>query len=259
MLAVAAAHGELLRLLDDRGRAISTNGGEVSIDLRPLVIDLGERISIVGNVADRLPPDAGKIVIVRSDKLRQTQRIVHLLDIGGRVLWFLALIVAGIALWLAAGRRRETLRALAIGAIVGGALLLVARRVAGNHILDALVEPGSAREAAGDAWDIVTALLVDGGRTLLGFGVILLIGAWAAGPTDLARRWRGRLAPHIARWEIAYGAAAGLLLLLVWWGPTVQLHRWNLVLCFAVLLAIGVWAFRRQTLQEYPQAARPPA
>jgi hypothetical protein len=167
--------------------------------------------------------------------------------------------IAAIAVWLAEGRRRTTLRSLAIGAIVAGLLVLVARRIVGNQVVDALAPPGTTNGAVGDAWDVLTSLLVDGGRTLAGLGALLLIGTWLAGDTRSARASRRELAPPIARREIAYGSAAALLLLFVWWAPTVQLRRVEFVYASAVLLALGVWALRRLTLHEHPNAGDEPA
>jgi hypothetical protein len=45
----------------------------------------------------------------------------------------------------------------------------------------------------------------------------------------------------------------------VWWGPVVQLRRPQIILVFAILLALGVGALRRQILREYPNAANTPA
>ena len=45
-----------------------------------------------------------------------------------------------------------------------------------------------------------------------------------------------------------------LLALLVWWGPTAQTERWQLILVTAVVLALGVEVLRRQTAAEFPDA-----
>ena len=63
----------------------------------------------------------------------------------------------------------------------------------------------------------------------------------------------------VLRWEIAYGAATAFVLLMVWWGPTVQFRRPQYVLVFAVLVAVGTWALRRLTVAEHPQAGSEPA
>jgi hypothetical protein len=125
-------------------------------------------------------------------------------------------------------------------------------RIAGAYVVDQLATTESVEVAAGDAWDILTAPLRDGGLTVIGLGVLLLVAVWIAGPSNRATRSREWLAPYIARPEIAFGAAAALLALLVWWGPTVQTHRWQLVLAAAVVLALGVEVLRRQTAKEFP-------
>jgi hypothetical protein len=256
---VTAAHRQLLRLLNDRGTALRTQNGEVVLDLRPLLIQLGDQIAIVGNLASRLPPDAGQIAIMKSNDLRTAQRGTHLLDILGRFLWIVTLGLAALAVWLAAGRRRTTVRSLAIGLIVAGLLVLVIRRVVGHEVVNALSPPGSTSTSVSDAWNIFTGLLVDGGRTVVGIGLVALLGTWLTGGTRSALATRRELAPLLARWGIAYGAAAVFLLLLVWWGPTVQLRRPQAVLAMAILLALGTWALRRLTLSEHPDAGDEPA
>jgi hypothetical protein len=259
MKSVADAHAELVRLLNDRGTALRTKNGDVVLDLRPLVVQLGNRVAFVGKLAGRLPPGSSQIEIMKSGDLRTAQRATHALDVLGRFLWIVTLGIAAIAVGLARGRRRTTLRSLAVGVVVAGLVVLVIRRVAGNYVVDSLVPSGTTRSSVADAWNILTALLADGGRTLVGVGLIALVGLWFAGETHSARASRRELAPLFARSEIAYGAAATFLLLLVWWGPTVQLRRPQLVVTFAILLALGVWALRRQTLTEHPEATSEPA
>ena len=105
--------------------------------------------------------------------------------------------------------------------------------------------PSPCRPAASAAYEILTDLLRDGGRTLVGLGLVLLLGVWLVGPGSRAVAVRRRLAPWLERPEIAYGAAALLLALLVWWGPTAQVRRWQLILAFAVMLGFGVAALTR--------------
>ena len=42
-------------LLDDETTFIQTEGGAVVLDLRPIVIDLGDQVAVIGKVAERLP------------------------------------------------------------------------------------------------------------------------------------------------------------------------------------------------------------
>jgi hypothetical protein len=251
---VTEAHRALIKVLEGDTRALETEGGNVVLNLRPLIIQFGDRIAIVGRINERLPPDAGRITIIKSDQLETAQDLTQLLKVLGMWLWLVPIVLWAIALWLARGRRRTILRMIGISSIVAGLLVLVVRRLAGSIIVDRLSPAESIKVAAGNAWDILTASLRDGGLTLLGLGVIMLVAVWLVGPSrsgTASRRW---LAPYIARAEIAFGAAAALLLLLVWWGPTIQTQRWQLVLAAAVVLALGVELLRRETRAEFPDA-----
>jgi len=242
---LSTTHEQLLRVLDDDLTNVQTEGGFVVLNLRPLVIQLGERVAIFGRVAQKLPPDTGRIQIMEAQQLETAQELTNWLQILGRFLWFVPLALAALAIWLAGDRKRSIVRMLAIGAIAAGLLVLVARSVGGNYVVDNLVQTESVRPAAANAWEILTALLRDGGRTLVGIGLVLLLGVWLVGPGARATQVRRRLAPWLERPEIAYGTAALLLALLVWWGPTAQTQRWQVVLLFAVMLGLGVAALAR--------------
>ncbi len=242
---LSTTHEQLRRVLDDDLTAVSTEGGVVVLNLRPLVIQLGDRVAIFGRVAERLPDDAGRVEIMEAQQLETAQDVTQWLDILGRFIWFVPLLLAALAIWLAGDRRRAIVRSLAIGAIIAGTLVLVVRSVAGGYTVDNLVQTDSIRPAASETWEILTALLRDGALTLVGVGIVLLAGVWLVGPSARATAVRRRLAPWLERPEIAYGTAALALALLVWWGPTEQVRRWQVVLLFAVLLGLGVAALTR--------------
>ncbi|HEY6584832.1 MAG TPA: hypothetical protein VIZ29_08290 [Gaiellaceae bacterium] len=254
---VGRSHQALLRVLEDETGPVTTEGGDIVLDLRPLVIQLGDRIAIVGNVSQRLGPDAGRIKIMDADQLETAQDLTQLAKTLGTWLWIVPIVLWAVALWLAEGRRRGILRMIGISAILVGLAVLVARRIAGSEVVDSLAKAESARAAASDAWDILTDQLKDGGITLIGLGVVLLVAVWISGPSRWATDSRRWMAPYIARAEIAFGAAAALLFLLVWWGPTIQTQRWQLVLAAAVVLALGVEVLRRQTAAEFPDSKTP--
>ena len=252
VLAVTNAQRQLLRLLEDKGLLVRTTGGNVYLDLHSLLVALGKQSAIVANIADRLPPGAGRVEIISSDQLSTAQKVTKWLKSLGSFFWLVPFLLAGAAIWLAAGRRRKTLRAVAIGAIIAGLLVLIARAVAGAYITNHLVKNEAVKPAAKDSWHIVTQLLADGAWTLIFVALVALLGVWLAGSTrtgTAARRW---LAAPIARPEIAFGAAALFILLLVWWAPVPQARRWFLVLAAIVILGLGVEVLRRQTAREFP-------
>ena len=252
---IAETHRNLIRVLeDDTGGAIGTEDGNVVLDLQPLLIQLGDRVAVVGRINERVlaNPDAGRITILQADQLEQAQDLTRLLKFLGTWLWIVPIALWAIALWLAEGRRRDILRMIGLASVLAGLLVLVVRRVAGSIVVDEVAATESVQQAAGNAWDILTSLLRDGGLTLMGLGVILLVAVWIAGPSQTASDSRQWLAPHLARAELAFGGAAALLALLVWWGPTAQTQRWQLILAAAVTLGFGVEVLRRQTAREFP-------
>jgi hypothetical protein len=254
---IAETHRNLVRVLEDETSLLQTEGGDVILDLRPLLIRLGEQVAIVGRIDERLGADAGRITILQADQLETAQDATQILKVLGTWLWLVPIALWALALWLARDRR-AILRMIGWSAIGAGLIALVTRRFAGEVVVDDLATAESVKQAAGDAWNILTDLLRDGGLTLVGLGLILLVAVWIAGPSARATASRRFLAPYLERAEIAFGVAAGLLLLLVWWGPTAQTQRWQLVLATAIVLALGVEVLRRQTAREFgPQAARP--
>jgi hypothetical protein len=245
-------HRQLVELLENDTTLVNVQGGAVVLDLRPLVIELGDRVAIVGNLAEQLGPDAGRIEIMDAGQLETAQNLTQALKFLGNWLWVLPVALAALALWIARDRKRTILRMLAWGSLLAGLLVLVVRRVGGSYILDDLVQSETVKPAAQDAWDILTAQLRDGGFTLIGLGLILLLSVWVGGTSASAVGARRTLAPYLARAEVAYGIAAGLFLLLLLWAPTVQTTRGPLMIAAAAILILGVELLRRQTAREIP-------
>jgi MFS superfamily sulfate permease-like transporter len=81
----------------------------------------------------------------------------------------------------------------------------------------------------------------------------VLLGAWLAGTSSTSVSARRALAPYLARADVAYGIAAALFLLLLWWQPTVQTSRVPLMLAAAAILVLAVELLRRQTGREVPE------
>jgi hypothetical protein len=75
---------------------VSTEGGEVTLDLQVVIRDAADRIGVGQDVVDKIPADAGKIVILRSDQLDAAQSGFQLLNAGMGVP-LLALVAFGFA------------------------------------------------------------------------------------------------------------------------------------------------------------------
>jgi hypothetical protein len=252
---IAFSHQQLLNVLEDDVRGTTTENGAVFLDLRPLIIQLGERVPLVARIAQQLPNDSGRIKIIEADQLETAQDLTQLMKVLGAWLWVVPILLWALALWLARGRRRAILRAIAWTSMLAGLLVLVVRHVAGGYVIDSVAKTEAVKPAAQDAWNILTHPLADGGWTLLGLGAIVLFAGWLAGEGRIATSTRTELAPFIARWEISYGVALVLFLLLLLWQPTVQTTRVPLMLAAAIVLGLAVELLRRQVLREHPEAA----
>jgi len=136
-----------------------------------------------------------------------------------------------------------------------GLLVLLARRLGGNAIVNGLVKSPENRPAGHEVWTIGTSLLYSIAVALLAYGLVLVAAAWLAGDTRPAvavRRW---LAPTLRdRPAAAYGVVFGVLLLVIVWGPTAATRQIAYIVLFVVLLVLGVEALRRQTAREFPSA-----
>jgi hypothetical protein len=247
-----ATQRQVVKLLDDEGRFVETEGGVVVLDLRPIIVAIGNESGLVASLADRLPPDAGRVTIVTSEQLGTAQTVTRILRALADWVWIIALLLAAAAVWVAKGRRRIELRAIAIAAIVVGVLELLVRRVAGTYLVDQLTTDAT-RPAGQDVWSILTQGLADRGWVLIILGLLLFVGVWLVGSTSLAGRARRLVAPVAEKPLWTYGAVAGLVVVLAALVPLFQ-RGWLSFLVFIVLLAIGVEVLRRIVLDEQSTA-----
>ncbi len=250
-----AAHKELLAILNGGGPALSTNGGTVTLNLAPLVQQLGSQLGVGGNLASKLPADAGSMTILRSDQLSAAQEIAKLVRYLAIVLTLLSFLLFAAAVYLAGPRRREALRSVGIGFIAAGVLALIVRDLAGDQVVNALATSESVRPAAVDAWTIGSSLLVTVATSTIVFGILLIIGALLAGPTRYAKLLRREASPHVRENRgLTYVAAGAVFLALIAWAPVSAFHKPLGILIFAVLLALGTEVLRRQVLHEFPDS-----
>jgi len=252
--ASALAQQKLVNVLENKtGNGISTGNGVVTLDLSQLVSEVGADLGLSQSTLAKIPPDTGVITVMRSDQLAAAQGAVQAIRVLSALLLVLVLALYSLAVYLARGERRQTLRNIGWAFILGGLVVLVARRLAGQEVVDALTTPSS-QDAGHRAWLIGTALLEQIGWAAILYGAVVVVGTVLAGPTasaTAARRW---ISPALNEHAGAAWAAVGCAyLLLVLWGPTHALRVvWGIVLLGA-LLAAGVVALRRQTLHEFPR------
>jgi hypothetical protein len=245
------AHQNLLAVLEGEDvRRFETANGEVVLDLSPIVERLKDRLGLTG---DRLSPDAGRITILNSDQLDTAQKSLKAIKALSVILVLLVLLLYGLAIYLAAGRRRQILGASALSFVIVGVILLAVQRIVGNHVVDSLVATDAVRPAGRAAWIIGTELLRGIAIALIAYGLIALVGVWLAGPSRYATWSRERLAPTFREqaW-IIYASVGAVFLLVLAWGPTQSTRTWFGILLLGSLLFLGVAMFHRQTVAEFP-------
>jgi len=220
-----------------------------------LLSESSGQLGVAGKLASKIPPDAAQLTILKSDELSTAQDISKLVRKLPIVLTLLALLLYGLAIYLAGPRRREALRSVGFGFIVAGVLALLLRRVGGGSVTDALAKTDAVKPAVEAVWEIGTSLLVTVAVSAISFGVLVVIAAWLAGPTRIASSLREEAAPYLReRPGATYAAVALLFLVLILWAPVVAFHKPIGLILLAVLMVLGTELLRRQTAAEFPDA-----
>ncbi len=180
-----AAHEQLLVVIEGRDEgALSTSGGTITLDLATIVEQVGSRLGV--DVSGKLPASVGEIEILQSDEIETAQNGADLLKQASYALVLISILIYAIAIGLARGRRRETVRAIGFAWIVVGIAALAARELAGGAIVDALASTAGVEPAIERTWAIGTSLLAASATALIGYGVVAVLGA-AARRADLGR------------------------------------------------------------------------
>ncbi len=246
-------HEELVAVLEGGGSTVSTEAGIVTLDFRPIVLETADRLGLRKEVENRLPVDAGRIEVLRSDELDTAQDGFQLLNTLAWLLPLVTLAVFALAIWLA-GSRRLTLRDIGVAIFVVGVLGLIAVNLMGNYIVDSLAADPDSRAAGDHAWGILTELLRSSFRWLLVVGALIVVAAWLAGPRRSALATRQVVAPLIRERLYPYVALGVLALVLLVTGPVSDFARILSVVVIVGLLAAGIEILRGQTFREFPEA-----
>jgi hypothetical protein len=246
---------QFINIVENKSKAITLSGNAVYIDLRPLMGQLTTTLGLPASVAQALPPGAGRLKVMSSNQISTVQNAVKLVKGLTIIIPAVALLLFALCVYLYTGRRRHALFVVGIDLVIAGLIVLIARNVAGDQIVNALASTEAARPAADATWSIGTRLLSDIGQSIIIVGLAVMLAASLAGerrPAVAFRRWA---APWFRERPLAtYGVVIAILLLIVLWGPIPATRKPIPVLILFVLVWIGVEALRRQTAVEFPDA-----
>jgi hypothetical protein len=252
-----AVNAQLVALLEGETERVQLTGDAVILDLDQIVENVAGRIGASETATETAQERVEPIVVMRSDQLSTAQTAVKAL----KALSFWPLIL-GVALWagavyLAAGRRRETIRTLTFSLITLGIVLLVVRRLGGNAIVESLVQAESVKPAVQDVWTVFTALLAESAVAGVVVGATGVAATWLAGPGRYATAVRQWLAPTFRdRPVLVHGVLAAVILLVLLWGPVGTPRRLVSLVIVTALAFVGLEALRRQAIREFPAAIR---
>jgi hypothetical protein len=247
---------QFINLAEGKSGAITAQGNAVILDLRVILLDIVARLGLPASIAQKIPPTAGRIKILTSNQVSSVQDLASALRSFAVVLPALTLGLLALAVFLARGRRRETLMEAGGVLIAVGLLVLIARRVAGPQVADSLAATDAVRPAVLHAYGISTHLLRNVAQATVILGVPIVLAAWLAGPQRLAVDARRHLAPFLReRPGLAYGVVAAVWVLIVAWGPLPATRSLVPVLLMVGLTMAGLEVLRRQTAVEFPPAS----
>ena len=191
------AHEQLVSaLLDDDAEAVlQQQGGEVVLDLRPIIEAAQDQLpsdGIGGAISNApIPADVGVFKIADSSALGEARDAAQLLDLLGTWLPVIAivLLLGGIA--LATKRRQTTIVAMVAFAVLM-LVTLVALRIARSITLNQLDVNETDRRAIRVVWDAAVEGLRSSTTVLLVAAILIALGVWVSGssrPAVAIRRW----------------------------------------------------------------------
>ena len=262
----SVAHTQLVAILEGKSEAVSSQNGKVVLDLRPIVLQLADRLGLKkqvnqaiakGQASGRLKANFGQLEIADSDQLGAAETITKILRGLAWLFSLGSLALFGVAVYLAAGRRWVVVLGYGLGLIGAGLAALALRGAAKGQVVDSLAKTEEARVPVQHVWDIGTALLHSIASSVIIFGILFVVASFLASPAGLAVSIRQALAPtlrerHGLVWSVF--ATAALLVLIIW--PPSGTRQLAIALVLIALAGIGVEALRRKTMTEFPGAKR---
>ena len=169
---------------------------------------------------------------------------------------FLALGMLALAVYLSTGRRRHILMVVGVDLFAAGVVVLIARNLIGNSVVDSLVKTDAVKPA-GERRGHRTRMLQQVGQATIIAAIPIVFAAWLAGPARPAAAFRRKTAPATrcitARAGLRDRHSAGRADHRL--GPVPATRLVVPVLIMVGLLFLGVEVLRRQTIAGSPRAA----
>jgi hypothetical protein len=246
------AHRQLVHILKGQGTILTTDRGEVAVDLRPIAAEVRSAlhkhgVAIFDSVS--IPALDRKFVLFRSRDLARAQRATSSLDALGIWLPVLTLVAVGGAVGLSIHRRRTLGHVFLVVASVM-VILTIGIAISRSYYLDR-VGSSFPRAAAAVPFDGLLRALRMWVRILFVASLAGWFATWFAGSRELvAREHEIRVALSVqvrshGRLLAGTGVAVAALALVVWDQPSPRA-------VFGVLLALVLWEGALRVLAREP-------
>jgi hypothetical protein len=229
------AHQEVVKALSGQGGAVSVSNGQVVIDLAPFITIVKQNLSQRGfTLVNSLPPIHPTLALFSSRDLVKAQTLYRLINDLKIVLPILSLLLIAAGVYIARRHRRALIGAglgFATSMLVLGAGLAIFRGIYLNSVPNSVLPS----DAAAAMFDTFVRFIKDALRTLLVLGLVVAAAAFITGPSVTAVRTRAAFSSGFA-WIRQSGEQAGLRT-----GPVGQwtyAHRKGLRVSAVALFAI---------------------
>ena len=252
-----AAHSNLVAILEGDNETVSTETGRVVLDLRPIVLQIADRLGLRKQADEGLPADVAQLEVADAEQLQTARRITRILNGLAWLFSLGTLALFALAAYLAKGSRWMVVLAYGLGLVAAGLAAIAVRGVAEGLVVDELARTEAARPPAEAAWTISTELLGSIATSVILYGVLFSLASFLASPANPAITARQALAPSFReRPGVVWGvfAAVIFLALIVW--PPAGTRQFVLTLVLIALAAAGVEALSRKAGREFPDARR---
>jgi hypothetical protein len=251
------AHSQLIEILKGDNEVVSTETGRVVLDLRPIVLQLADRIGLRKQAEERLPQDVAELEVADAEQLQTARTITRILE---GLAWLFSIgtfVLFAIAAYLARGSRWVVVLGYGLGLVAAGLAAVALRSAASGLVVDELAQTEAARVPAEHAWEISTELLHSIATSVIALGVLFTVAAFLASPADPAVGIRAAIAPHLRDQPgVVWGVFAGAAFLYLIAFPPDGTRQLVIVLVLIGLAAAGLEALSRKTHHEFPDARR---
>ncbi len=251
------AHSQLITILEGDNETVSTETGRVVLDLRPIVVQLADRLGLKEEAEDKLPTGVAELEVADAEQLQTARTITRILEGLAWVFSLGTLALLALAAYLAKGSRWVVVLGYGLGLIAAGLAAIALRGVAEGLVVDELARTEAARPPAEAAWTISTELLGSIATSVILYGVLIALASFLASPHNYAIAAREALAPSFReRLGVVWGVFGALCFgALIKWPPG-GTRELVMTLALIGLAAAGLEALSRRSRREFPDAAQ---